>query len=278
MHPLSRRKYREMLTHMQSRFGPDSPNAEHPLAQVGICVTAFRRRYQRGALSDGLDPRDDLIRKRVLDRRRGIPGGEPIAWGPMEILVPPLTLRCRNIPGMNKRKFVCGYTGAFRFPSRALLPAADGRAFTHCRSRPARHGTLLIDCSGPMGEQVTHDRLMAVLARAPTTTIALYAGRPGDQSGTLLIAARNRVHVASEITDNWTHTGNVVDGPALEWLARQRTPRVWVSDGAVTGLDVRAAANLHVEVNTLTTTAHIRRVETLDDYLTEEGERNKDES
>jgi hypothetical protein len=202
-------------------------------------------------------------------------GGEAeIEWGPMEILAPPLTLRCRNIPGMKKRKLACGYTGAFRFPSRALLPAADGRAFTHWQSRSARHGTLLIDCSGSMSERVTHDRLMAVLARTPITTIGLYAGRPGDQSGSLLIAARNGLHSASDVIDNWTHTGNVVDGPALEWLARQRTPRVWVSDGEVTGLDDRAGANLQVEVDKLTITARIRRVETLDDYLTEEGERN----
>ena len=271
MLPLSRRKYREMLIHLQSRFGPDSPDAE-PLARIGICLTAVG-----GALSDGLDPHDYLVRKRVLDRRGRMQGGEArIEWGPMEILVPPLTLRCRNVPGMNKRKLVCGYTGAFRFPSRTLLPAADGRAFTHCQSRSARHGTLLIDCSGSMSEQVTQDRLMAVLARAPTTTIGLYAGRPGDRSGTLLIAARNGVHVASEVVDNWTHAGNVVDGPALAWLSRQRTPRVWVSDGEVTGLDDRTGVNLQLEVDRLTSSAHIRRVETLNDYLTEKEKQNKD--
>ena len=28
----------------------------------------------------------------------------------------------------------------------------------------------------------------------------------------------------------------MVDGPALRWLARQDRPRIWVSDGVVTGV------------------------------------------
>jgi hypothetical protein len=177
---------------------------------------------------------------------------------------------------MAKRKLVCGYAGAFRFPSRALLPAADGRAFSCRRPRPANHGTLLIDCSGSMREQVTHDRLMAVLARCPSATIGLYAGLPASQSGSLLIAARDGMHVAREIIDNWPHSGNVVDGPALQWLSQQKTPRVWVSDGEVTGLNDRPAANLLVEVNTLTVMAHIKRVPTLDRYLEEEKQKQEE--
>jgi len=190
----------------------------------------------------------------------------------MKILAPPLTHSCRKLPGTTKRKLACGYTGAFRFPSRALLPAADGRAFTR-RTRPAHCGTLLIDCSGSMSEQVTHDRLMAVLARGPSATIGLYAGRPASKSGSLLIAARNGMHAAREVIDNWPHSGNVVDGPALQWLSRQKTPRVWVSDGEVTGLNDHTALNLHVDADTIVAMAHIRRVPTLDDYLEDENKK-----
>jgi hypothetical protein len=173
---------------------------------------------------------------------------------------------------MAKRKLVCGYTGAFRFPNRALLPAADGRAFTSRRPRSAHCGTLLIDCSGSMSRQVTHERLMAVLVRSPSATIGLYAGGPTNESGSLLIVARNYMHAARGVLDNWPHSGNVVDGPALRWLSRQETPRVWVSDGGVTGTNDRSSTNLQVEVNMIVAMAHIRRVPTLDDYLEEEKE------
>jgi len=42
-------------------------------------------------------------------------------------------------------------------------------------------------------------------------------------------------------------SGNVVDGPALAWLARQPRPRIWFCDGAVTGIgdhgDLRCTAD-----------------------------------
>ncbi len=262
--PLNPRQYVLLLRDLQSRFGPDSPDAENPLARI---LADF--------LPDGLDLEDYPVTEGLsipsgvrMKGRRG--GRASIPWGPMDILAPPLTHSCRNLPGMAKRKLVCGYTGAFRFPSRALLPAADGRAFTLRRPRAAHCGTLLIDCSGSMGEQVSHDRLMAVLARSPSATVGLYAGEPASQSGSLLIAARNGMYSAREVIDNWPHSGNVVDGPALQWLSRQKTPRVWVSDGEVTGLNDHSAINLTAEADTIVAMAHIRRVPTLDHYLEEE--------
>jgi hypothetical protein len=277
--PLSRRQYREMLTRLQSRFGPDSPNAEHPLAQrvTGVPLVEM----ESGDIGDGLDPEDNLgsrglfvpgsVRRRIV---RAEDAGVP--WGPMDILTPPLTHRCRERGEMPRQKLVCGYTGAFRFPNRALLPAADGRAFSRRATRSAHDGTLLIDCSGSMSEQVTHERVMAVLARCPSAAVGLYAGRPANQSGSLLIAARGGMHVDREVIDNWVHAGNVVDGPALQWLSQQKAPRVWVSDGDVTGLGDRSAPNLSDDVDMLIATAHIRRVPTLDTYL-EEIEKREEE-
>jgi hypothetical protein len=268
--PLSRRKYREMLTRLQNRFGPDSANAEHPLAQVVMCVRLLEMECRE--TGEGLDPEDYSTGKGLwvparVSLRVMSAGDTSVSWGSMDILAPALTHRCRNLPGIAKRKMVFGYTGAFRFPSRALLPAADGRAFGGRRAQSARHGTLLIDCSGSMSDQVSHDRLMAVLRRCPTATIGLYAGRPANESGSLLIAARNGMHVAREVIDNWAHAGNVVDGPALQWLSQQKSPRVWVSDGEVTGVNDRTAANLLRDVDILTSTARIRRVPTLDAFL-----------
>jgi hypothetical protein len=264
--PLNPPQFLELLRSLQNRFGPDSRDAENPLARI---VSDF--------LHDGLDLEDCLVAAGLSVptgvRMRGRRGGNAsIPWGPMDILTPTLIHSCRKLPGMTKRKLVCGYTGAFRFPSRALLPAADGRAFTLRRPRGAHRGTLLIDCSGSMSKQVTHDRLMAVLARSPSTTIGLYAGGPASQSGSLLIAAQNGMYVSREVLDNWPHSGNVVDGPALQWLSRQKTPRVWVSDGGVTGLEDRNAINLQVEADTIIAMGRIRRVPTLDDLLEEKSQ------
>jgi hypothetical protein len=254
--PLNPQQFLALLRSLQNRFGPDLADAENPLTRILVDL-----------LPDVLKLEDYLARAGASVRQGG---SDSIPWGPMDILTPPLIRSCRNLPGMSKRKIACGYTGAFRFPSRALLPAADGRAFTLRRPRSAHCGALLIDCSGSMREQVTHDRLMAVLARSPSATIGFYAGGPEGKSGSLLIAARNGMHAAREVIDNWPHSGNVVDGPALQWLARQKTPRVWVSDGEVTGLNDHTAINLGVEADTIVAMAHIRRVPTLDDFL-EEG-------
>jgi len=257
--PLHPPQFLALLRNLQSRFGPDSAEADHPLARI---ITF-------GFPPDGLDLENrrgvSVVSSIRVESRRG--GDASLPWGEMEILTPPLIRSCRKLPGMAKGKLICGYTGAFRFPSRALLPAADGRAFTIRRPRLGQCGTLLIDCSGSMSEQVTHERLMAVLAHSPSVTIGLYAGGPASQSGSLLIAARNGMHVAPEVIANWPHSGNVVDGPALQWLARQKAPRVWVSDGEVTGVNDRPANNLEVEADTIVARAHIKRVATLDDYL-----------
>jgi hypothetical protein len=264
--PLSPRHFLSLLRELQSRFGPDSPDAVSPLTGI---VGDF--------LLDGLDLGDYMAREGLsiptdlrIEEQCG--GKTSIPWGPMDILAPPLTQSCRKLPGMAERKLVCGYTGAFRFPSRAL-PAADGRAFTSRRPQSAHCGTLLIDCSGSMSKQVTHQRLMAVLERSPSVTIGLYAGGPTNRSGSLLIVARNGMHAAREVIDNWPHSGNVVDGPALRWLSRQKTPRVWVSDGAVTGTNDHSSTNLQVEVNMIVAMAHIRTVPTLDNYLEEKNEK-----
>ncbi len=270
--PMNPRHFLLLLRNLQDRFGPDSPDAEHPLARIAMCVPLAD---QDGSQADDVLDLEDYVVSAGLCvpasvRIKGLRSGkDSIPWGPMDILAPPLTNSCRKLPGMTRPKLVCGYTGAFRYPSRALLPAADGRAFTLRRPRSAHRGTLLIDCSGSMGKQVTHDRLMAVLARSPSATIGLYAGRPASESGSLLIAAHNGMHAAREVIDNWPHSGNVVDGPALQWLSRQKIPRVWVSDGEVTGLNDRTAINLMVEADALIAMAHIRRVPTLDDYLEE---------
>ena len=57
--------------------------------------------------------------------------------------------------------------------------------------------------------------------------------------------------------------GNIVDGPALDWLATQAEPRIWISDGAVTGIDDVDHAVLSAEALRAQMTGRVRRLDNL---------------
>ncbi len=262
---MSKAEYRELLTNLQHRLGPESADANYPFAQFGIAFSVSEWNRKAVDLNDHLGP------LRLVSGRGGEPGLELTSncWGPMEILAPPLPFRSSKHQGGARSRRGYGFSGPFRFPGRALFPVADGRAFMEHRPGYWQLGTMLIDCSGSMRTQVTHERIMAVLESAPSATIALYAGRHGGQSGTLLIAADKGRHVSEDVLNDWENEGNVIDGPALQWLSRQKRPRVWISDGLVTGLHDSPGTDLQSEVETLTRAGQIRRVGTLDAFLVE---------
>ena len=162
------------------------------------------------------------------------------------------------------RSFHAGYAGSLRYPHRALLPGADGRAFAAGRRIPG--GAMLIDCSGSMflGDGDI-ERLLAV---APAAKVALYASCPDDlDCGRLVVVAtQGRVADVSAL-DGWFGAGNVVDIPALEWLSRQQHPRVWISDGGISGVGDRPAANLTRAAADLVRRGRIRRFESVTTYL-----------
>ena len=56
--------------------------------------------------------------------------------------------------------------------------------------------------------------------------------------------------------------GNIVDGPALRWLAQQPEPRIWISDGQVTGTHDRPSTDLVVDAIRICQQAGIRRAGT----------------
>jgi len=100
------------------------------------------------------------------------------------------------------------------------------------RAKGVGGGTVLIDNSGSMsfgaGEvaQIVHD--------IPFATIASYNGR--GTRGTLFILAKNgRMAEPEAIEQSSIGCGNIVDYQSLLWLKTQREPRVWISDGGVTG-------------------------------------------
>jgi hypothetical protein len=231
------KQLRKLLRKLQKTFGPDSTEASHPWLESIII-------FSEGS-SGG--------------RHRSAGSGHN-EWGPMAIMNPPLSVRCPPRRGKAAKKVIASYCGAFRFPHRALIPAADGRAFG--LKRRIHGGAILIDCSGSMN--LTIDKLTSLVSRAPAATIALYAGSPGDQSGLLVVVAKNGSFAEIEKATAGFGNGNIVDGPALRWLSRQDAPRIWVSDGRVTGRGDESAINLDRETDSIVATARIRRIESFE--------------
>jgi hypothetical protein len=97
------------------------------------------------------------------------------------------------------------------------------------RKTKDKGGTLLIDASGSMG--ISRDDIEMMCHLIPAGTIATYAGE-GKVGELHIIAKKGRM--VNEHTDiRPEYGGNIVDGPALEWLGKQQRPRIWVSDGGV---------------------------------------------
>lgn len=167
---------------------------------------------------------------------------DPMArgWGKMHMRLAPLE---RNFRAIVKQKGVAAPEG----PIPKFFNRWFGEKDVFERKGRRRGGTLLLDISGSMGW--SHAQTMALIEKTPAMTIAAYsssknrAGEDSDRSGRLTIIAQHGRLVskdfnlqAAEGPLGGGHSGgNVVDGPALSWLCRQARPRVWFSDGQVTG-------------------------------------------
>ena len=235
--PISVRELRKILRKLQRTFGPESGDTTHALLESSVPTPEPRR-----------------------ERRPPSPPAARNEWGSMVLTESPLTRRGTDRRGKVAKKVVASYCGAFRFPHRALLPASDGRAFG--LKRRIHGGTILIDCSGSM--HLTTDQLSSLVSRSPAATVAIYAGLPGDESGSLRIVARNGRFTAIEEATSCFGKGNVIDGHALRWLSRQPAPRIWVSDGIVTGRGDRAGSNLNQERDRIVRDARIKQVASLE--------------
>jgi hypothetical protein len=92
-------------------------------------------------------------------------------------------------------------------------------------------GTVLIDTSASM--KLNAASVDLILRTAPgATLVAMYSGKDGK--GELRIVARSGRRVADTGLAPYGQ-GNLIDVPALKWLSGQPAPRIWLSDGRVTG-------------------------------------------
>ena len=158
-------------------------------------------------------------------------------WGRMTIKSAPLV---QNLGGVLKaRKNRPQDMGAV--PKYMHRYATDGKIFY--KSRRVLGGTVLVDVSGSMGLRA--EDVMEMLGHLPAATIAMYSGRGSE--GNLVIVAENGKMTNQHYIEKMRDYGNIIDGPALDWLGKQPGPRVWVSDGQATGAGDSFVESLRLE-------------------------------
>jgi hypothetical protein len=193
------------------------------------------------------------------DRTQGIS-----EWGELQTL-PPLPLSTAHKPkAQPQRKRLAQLQGNRLGSLRRLL--TDGRAFRRDVRKPQKGGTVLIDASGSM--DLSAEEIRAILDRAPAATVAMYSGHA--TTGTVsVIAKAGRMATDREIDRRRGQVGggNIIDGPALRWLAKQAEPRTWICDGIVTGKGDSRRLNLTLEANQLAKAGRITRHASVAHYL-----------
>lgn len=164
-------------------------------------------------------------------------------WGEMFMHQPPLTvnLQGRLKGGRAYRPADFGYN-----PKYINRYCIDKKIFKQKQTQLG--GTILIDASGSM--DFDGQDILEIMQLLPAVTIAMYNGR--GKTGNLRIIAKNGKRVSERYLDEHSGYGNVVDGPALEWLGTQPARRLWVSDMHVFGGHGETNGfNLMADVNNL---------------------------
>lgn len=173
-------------------------------------------------------------------------------WGILEHRSVPLS---RSMGGRWPRRRLARDEGAI--PRAIHRLTVDGRVFDQRVKKPG--GTVLVDASGSM--DLESSDILAILDAAPGATVAFYDGSADYDNavGELVVVARNGATAAeTDLQPRWS--GNVVDGPALEWLIQQEEPRLWVCDGGVTGKKDATAPNLTEDAIRIATSGRVRRI------------------
>lgn len=158
-------------------------------------------------------------------------------WGTMTITEPP---RPRKLPPeLRSRRKVREDTGSI--PIAMHRASIDGRVFRAMR-RKRGMGAVLIDQSGSMN--LTGAQIMELMRLLPGSIIASYSGI-GHEGELRILAKQGKAVAGKDVLI--PGGGNIIDGPAVEWLAKQPKPRIWVSDGYITGIGDESASSAMVE-------------------------------
>lgn len=258
------RKIRKFLEARNKKSGfPPFPRA----VDIARLMTDFRSLLGEKEQEDEKDGREDFkdadelekdkmitsddMREALSKKKKKVPFTyEEGTWGKMRIQEPELVSDYQIKRRL--RKLVATETGVA--PGRLERILQDERVFYDLRR--VKCGTVLIDASGSMG--VTPEDVYKLVLDAPAVTVAYYSGDYGG--GDLVIVAKDGKLADKEAFEKWHHGGNIVDGPALMWLSAQKGPRIWVSDGQVTGVSDASHANLREQALKICIGAKISRI------------------
>lgn len=182
-------------------------------------------------------------------------------WGTMVVKEIP---RPRRLPNkVMGKKVRVSEEGLLRNPQR--LAACDARVFARTR-RKKGGGTLLCDNSGSMSLSTV--QLEAIIKSLPAAVVAHYSGN-GDHGELRIVAKQGKMCEEDGLRAFGGY--NVVDVPALEWLAKQKEPRIWMSDGWVTGIHDGLSKRCAIEAAKIIKRARIVRIPDIQELLEKLG-------
>lgn len=220
-----------------------------PSFRSSIALARSLTEAMRDALEEYVEASEveEATKKTTVKKVKQRDSGE--TWGAMEIVSVPLTKQS-NL-GM-ERKWTARDEGPI--PTRFDRWSIDKRVFRV--KKRAKGAAVLVDVSGSMSWSEAD--LSRVLDEVPAATVAIYSGN--GPSGKLVIVARKGRRAKWSVVKPHKMGGNVVDGPALEWLASQpETVKVWMSDGGITGPNDRHGNEAHMRRMERDVKRHMRR-------------------
>ena len=169
---------------------------------------------------------ENRMRTQLLEQMTYKTGSGIGKWGDMTVHNPPLSVNLQALLKGSRQYRPMDYGYNPKYINRFCI---DRKIFKQKLS--VKGGTILIDASGSMS--FNSDDILEIMKMLPAVNIAMYNG--SYKTGDLRIIAKNGKRVTEKYLDTHSGRGNVIDGPALEWLSTMPARRIWVSDMYVFG-------------------------------------------
>jgi len=191
----------------------------------------------KSGVGDTVKDLEERMRKSLIEEMQYNSSSGIGKWGTMTIHKPPLTdnLQARLKNGRQYRPADFGYN-----PKYINRYCIDKKIFK--QKQHVLGGTILIDASGSMN--FSANDLLEIMQLLPAVNIAMYNG--SYNTGDLRVIAKNGMRVNQNYLYKHKGRGNVIDGPALEWLASQPPRRIWVSDMHVFGIHGKNSSGMNL--------------------------------
>jgi len=166
-------------------------------------------------------------------------------WGNMDIIQAPLEINLQGQIKQGRKYRPQDYGTNPKYMNRWCI---DKKVFK--QQQRVYGGTILIDVSGSMS--LCGNDILEIMQELPAVTIAMYNYKgwrvrydsSRKPTGTLRIIGKDGKRVTEEYLEEHTGGSNLIDGPALKWLGKMPSKRIWVSDMFVFGMGNSSQINL----------------------------------